>query len=167
MTRQEKQDFIATLTEMYKSNQFVFFVQMNGVNASNTLKFRTEARKNNAECVVAKNTLSKIVAKNIGLEVISANFSKQVLTVFTNEPVEIAKLLEQYADKGYSVIAGVENQSVLTKEYIQKLAKVPSMPVLRSMFLSTLLGVHSKFVRALSEREKSLGGNSKNDKNEN
>jgi large subunit ribosomal protein L10 len=167
MTRQEKQEFIAKLTEMYQSNQFVFLVQMNAANASDTLKFRAEVRKNNAECVVAKNTLSKIVAKNIGLDAITPNFSKQILTVFTNEPVEVAKLLEAYADKGYSVIAGAEKQQILSKDYIKKLAKVPSMPVLRSMFLSTLLGVHSKFVRVLSEREKSLGGQTQNNVNEN
>jgi large subunit ribosomal protein L10 len=162
MTRQEKQDFINSLNEMYKSNQFVFLVQMNAVNASDTLNFRTEMRKNNAECVVAKNTLSKIVAKGIGLEELSTSFSKQVLTVFTNEPIETAKLLEKYEEKGYSVIIGAENQTVLSKEYIKKLAKVPSMPVLRSMFLSTLLGVHSKFVRVLSERSKSLGEKTNN-----
>ncbi len=162
MTRQEKQDFINSLNEMYKSNQFVFLVQMNAVNASDTLNFRTEMRKNNAECVVAKNTLSKIVAKGVGLEELSTSFSKQVLTVFTNEPIETAKLLEKYEEKGYSVIIGAENQTVLSKEYIKKLAKVPSMPVLRSMFLSTLLGVHSKFVRVLSEHSKSLGEKTNN-----
>jgi large subunit ribosomal protein L10 len=156
MTRQEKQDLILTLNEMYTSNQFVFLVQLNAVNASNALNFRIEVRKNNAKCILAKNTLSKIAAKEAGLESMNSYFSKQVLTVFTNNPVEVAKLLEKYEEKGYTIIAGSDKSTVFPATDVKKLAKVPSMPILRSMLLSTILGVHTKTVRVLSESAASL-----------
>ena len=156
MTRQEKQNLIETLSELYSNNQFVFLVRINSVNASNTLKFRTDIRNNNAYCMLAKNTLSKIVTKSTGLEAMNKYFSEQVLTVFTDNPVEIAKLFEDYEKKGYSVIAGTDKVNVFTSEDVKKLANVPSMPVLRSMLLSTLLGVHTKTVRVLSESAASL-----------
>ena len=156
MTRQEKQNLIETLSELYNSNQFVFLVRVNSVNASNTLKFRADIRNNNASCILAKNTLSKIVAKSAGLEAMNKYFSEQVLTVFTDNPVEIAKLFEDYEKKGYSVIAGTDKVNVFTSADVKKLANVPSMPVLRSMLLSTLLGVHTRTVRVLSESAASL-----------
>ena len=156
MTKQEKQNLIETLNELYNKNQFVFLVRINSVNASNTLKFRADIRNNNAFCVVAKNTLSKIAAKTAGLEAMNKYFSQQVLTVFTDSPVEVAKLFEDYEKKGYSVIAGTDKANIFSSEDVKKLASVPSMPVLRSMLLSTLLGVHTRTVRVLSESAASL-----------
>lgn len=166
MTRQEKQDLITQLGDLYNENQFVFLIQINSVNASDTLSFRAGMRSNNSHCILAKNTLSKIAAKTAGLENMNEYFSKQILTIFTNQPIEVAKLLEDYEAKGYSVIAGSDKVNFFTAEDVKKLAKVPAMPILRSMLLSTILGVHSKTVRVLSESASSLArlisANSKN-----
>jgi large subunit ribosomal protein L10 len=156
MNRQEKQDLLDKLSEMYAENKFIFLVSVNAVNASNALNFRADIRKNNAKCLLAKNTLSKIAAKNANLEALNQYFEKTVMTVFANSPVEVAKLLEDYESKGYSVLAGSDKAGIMTATDIKKLAKVPPMPVLRGMFLSTLLGVQRKTARLLSERSKKL-----------
>jgi large subunit ribosomal protein L10 len=166
MTRQEKQNLIEKLNELYNNNQFVFLVQTNAVNASDALSFRSNVRKHNSSCVLAKNTLSKIAARNAGLEDFTPHFSNQVLTVFTNNPVEIAKLFNDYEKQGYSIIAGTDKASIFNPDDVKKLAKVPPLPELRSMLLSTLLGVHTRTVRVISEIPASLAriiaNNSKN-----
>lgn len=156
MTRQEKQEFLSNLEEQYKANDFIFLIGMNKVNASAALQFRAEARKANASCVVAKNTLNKIVVQSLNVKNFDNHLSKQVLTVFTNNPVEVAKLLEKYEDKGYKVLGGTDKTSILTSGDVKKLASLPSLSVLRSMLLSSILGVHTKTVRVLSESAASL-----------
>lgn len=156
MTRQEKQEFLSNLEERYKLNEFVFLVGMNKVNASSALEFRAEARRVNAECIVAKNTLSRIIVKDLSVKGLEQHLSKQVLTVFTNNPVETAKLLEKYEDKGYTILGGTDKTSIFTQNDVKKLASLPSLSVLRSMLLSSILGVHTKTVRVLSESAASL-----------
>jgi len=156
MTREEKQNFIEQLNELYAKNQFVFLVQINAVNASNTLKFRASIRQNQSHCVVAKNTLSKIVATNVGLEQINNHFKQQVLSIFTNNPVEVAKLLKEYEANGYSIILGSDKVNILSPSDVKKLATLPTLDVLRGQLLSTILGVHTKTVRVLSESAASL-----------
>lgn len=156
MTRQEKQETLELLNQMYGENEFVFLIGMNAVNASAALSFRADVRKTEAECMVIKNTLSKIAAKEAGVNGLEGYFSKQVLTIFTNNPVEVAKLLDKYSDKGYSVIAGSDKQNIFSASDVKKLATMPSLPVMRSMLLSTILGVHTKTVRVLSESAASL-----------
>lgn len=156
MNRQEKQDLLTRLDELYNENKFIFLVSMNAVNASNALNFRAEVRKNDAECLLAKNTLNKIAAKKANLEALNQYFEKTVLTVFANSPVEIAKLLETFENKGYTVLAASDKANIISAEEIKKLAKVPPMPTLRGMLLSGLLGVQRKTVRLLSERAKKL-----------
>lgn len=156
MNRQEKQELLGKLAEMYSQNQFVFLVGLKAVNASNALAFRAEARKAEAHCVVAKNTLGKIAAKQVGLEGLENYFREQTLTIFTNNPVEVAKLLEKYQEKGYVAVAGSDKTTIFSEADVKKLAKVPAMPVLRGMLLSSILGVHRKTVRVLSESAASL-----------
>lgn len=156
MTRQDKQNLIEKLNELYKNNQFVFLLQTEAVNASDSLSFRSDVRNNDSSCVLAKNTLSKIAARNAGIEDISQYFSKQVLTVFTNNPVEIAKIFKDYEGKGYSIIAGTDKANILNSDEVKRLATIPPLSELRSMLLSTLLGVHTRTVRVLSETSSSL-----------
>lgn len=156
MTRQEKQEFLSRLEDMYKAHEFIFLVGMNKVNASSALQFRADVRNVNAQCVVAKNTLSKIAVQNVDINGFENNLSKQVLTVFTNNPVEVAKLLEKYEDKGYAVLSATDKASIFNSNDVKKLASLPSLSALRSMLLSSILGVHTKTVRVLSESASSL-----------
>lgn len=156
MNRIQKQELIEKLDAMYTQNQFVFLVSINAVNASSALSFRADIRKNNSSAMVAKNTLSKIVARKLGMKGLDEYFSKQILTIFTNNPVEIAKLLGIYEEKGYKVVGGSDKATLFSIDDVKKLAKVPSMPVLRSMLLSTILSVHRKTVCILSESGASL-----------
>ena len=158
MNRQEKQDLLARLSEMYKENDFVFLVAMNAVNAANAINFRAEVRKCDAECMVIKNTLSKIAAKKANVEAFDKHLNKQVLTIFANNPVEVAKILKAHKASGYTALIASDKGNIVSASDIEKLAEVPSMPVLRGMLLSTLLGVQRKTVRLLSEYALKLSG---------
>lgn len=156
MNRQEKQNLLEKLGQVYGENQFVFLVSMKAVNAANTMQFRVDVRKINSTAIVVKNTLSRIASKQVGLNNFDKYFNGQILTIFTNDAVEFAKLIENYGDKGYAVVAGSDKINVFSAEDVKKLAKLPAMPIIRSMILSSILGVHTKTVRVLSESAASL-----------
>jgi large subunit ribosomal protein L10 len=156
MNRAEKQELLKELGEMYSRNQFVFLISMKAVTASTALAFRREIRQNDAIAIVAKNTLNKIASKKVGLEMLSQYFTTQMLTVFTNNPVEVAKILGKYETGGLTIVAGSDKQTMFMNEDVKKLATLASLPVLRGMLLSTILGVHRKTVRVLSESAASL-----------
>ena len=156
MTRQEKQDLILKLTDLYSSSQFVFMVEMRGVKAADAMNFRSAIRRIGDTCLVAKNTLNQIASSGVNIQGMDSYLSGQVITIFSNNPIEIAKLFSEYENKGYSPIVASDKINILNKEDVKKLASVPDLPVLRSRMLSAILGVNTKIVRILSESAASI-----------
>lgn len=156
MNRQQKQALLEDINQLYTENEYVFLALMNSVTAESAMNFRSDIRKNQGKVKVIKNTLNKIGAQKASFESLSDNFSKQTVTVFTNNPIDTAKTLDEYKDKGYQVIGGSNKTNVFSPEDVKKLATTPPLPVLRSMLLAAMLGVHTKTVRLLSESASSF-----------
>jgi len=148
--REIKRDKVADLVGLYNESDYVFMVTFDRVNAANMLTFRREMRAAGAQVVVEKNTLQKVALKQLEIDVAAPAFKGQIMSIFTKDPVEVAKLLQKHASAGFAPIGCTDKSNLFTAAHVKRFSEVPSLPVLRSMLLSSLVAVHRKSLGVLS-----------------
>ena len=97
--RKEKSEVICKFAEFYNENEYVFAVRYSGMNAEDMTNFRTALKKNafGVKMVVAKNTLTSLASKDTKFkEICQDKLSGQVGLIFTNNPVEVAKVINSF-----------------------------------------------------------------------
>lgn len=147
-----KKQIVEQTVAEYGAFSYIFFVQYSGFKAADTLNFRKSIRAiGDSNCVVLKNTLNRVASKAVGHDAIPENLKGQIMTIFTNKPVEIAKLLIAFGKHGLQPVFCFDGSSVLGAQFVDKFSKIPSIDVLRSQLLSVLTNPQVSLVRTLQE----------------
>jgi len=172
ITRAEKAQEIASLSEKFGRAKAAFLVDFKGMNVEQVTALRKKLLPVEAEMKVVRNTLAiRALADHPQAEFLKDSFVGNNAIVFAyNDASASAKALTDYAKEVefLQVKVGVMDGQKLDTQGIKALANLPSKEVLRAQllgllqqpmakFVGTLNAVPSGFVRVLAAQKDKLG----------
>ena len=174
ITRAEKSQEIASLSEKFGRAKAAFLVDFKGMTVEQVTSLRNKLVPVESEMKVVRNTLAvrALLDHPASGSAISSSFVGNNAVVFAfGEAAASAKALSDFAKEVelLQLKVGVMDGQKLDSNGIKALANLPSKDVLRSMllgtlqapmqkFVGTLNAVPSGFVRVLAAQKDKLGG---------
>lgn len=135
MKRENKNEFIQNIADVFVNNDFLILVNFKSINASDSLTLRNSLKSIAGGVLVVKNTLARLALERTGrFSYLSDSFSGPVAIIYSSGIVEAAKLIVDFANinkEKMSVICAAHSNQLLTAEDVDKLAKLPSLDELR------------------------------------
>jgi len=159
VSKERKEEVLATYAEWLKKSQAVILVEYTGVKMKDLDNIRAKIREAGGEFHVVKNTLARRAFADNGMS-LPADFlvkSTAVSFAFT-DPALTAKALND-ATKGNEFVkvkGGFMNGQVLSAAQVKALADMPPLPVVRAQLLGVLQAPAGKLVRTLAEPARGL-----------
>jgi large subunit ribosomal protein L10 len=154
VTREEKQQEIASISEKFGRSKAAFLVDFKGMDVESVTKLRKTLKPIQSEMKVVRNTLA-IRALNDHPSIKPALEDKLVGTnaiVFAYEdPSASAKALNNFGKEveAFQMKSGVMDGAALDEQGIKYLATLPGKNELRAMLLGTLAAPMTKFLGTL------------------
>lgn len=156
---QQKQEYVAQLTEKLKGSLSGVVVSYKGINVADDTKLRKELRAAGVDYAVVKNTMLHRAAANVGLEELDSVLEgSTALALSATDYVAAAKILSKFAEtnKALEVKAGFVEGKVINAEGVVELAKMPSKEVLVARALGGLNAPITGFVHVLNANLRGL-----------
>lgn len=151
MTRTEKEQLVAEMTESFTDTGAIIICDYKGMTVSEIESVRILARENQAEVKVVKNTLASIALKNAGQEEVS--FVDTNLVIWGNDQISTCKVADKAATdnkESFSIKTGLLEGKVVDLETINAMAKLPSRDELIGMLLNVWNAPVQNFTIGLS-----------------
>ena len=159
LTKQRKDEILATYTEWLKKSQAVILVEYTGVRMKDLDNIRAKIREAGGEFHIVKNTLARRAFADNGLQVPSDYLVKSTAVSFAfTDPASAAKALTD-ATKGLEAIkvkGGFMSGQTLNAAQVKALADMPPLPVVRAQLLGMLQAPAGKLVRTIAEPARGL-----------
>ena len=158
MLRSEKPEVVEEIASIYKDSPSVIVAHYHGLTVSEVNSLRESLKSKDAGFKVVKNTLAKIAANKAGLDDIVSLFSGPTAIVYSKEPVEMAKLVVNFAksNENLKIVGGIVDKQVLNEHSIKELSKLPSLNELRSKIVGLLQAPATKIAGVLQAPSSSL-----------
>ncbi|ABV74530.1 50S ribosomal protein L10 [Rickettsia akari str. Hartford] len=151
MLRSEKPVAVGDVVNIYKESPSIIITRYHGLTVSQVSSLRESLKSREAGFKVVKNTLAKIAAKQTGLDSIANLFAGPTAIVYSKEPVEMAKLVVNFAKSNgnLKIVGGIVDNRVLDEYSIKELSKLPSLNELRGKIVWLLQAPSTKVVGVL------------------
>lgn len=139
---QEKQAFVAQLTEQLSAAAAGVIVDYKGITVEDDTKLRRELREAGVTYSVVKNTMLRRAAEGANLNGLDDVLKGSTALATSSDYVVAAKILCKYAEDhdDFKVKAGFMDGAVIDAAKVMELSKLPSKEGLLSMLLSVLNG---------------------------
>jgi large subunit ribosomal protein L10 len=137
MTRTEKEQLVAEMTEAFKASNAVVVCDYKGVTHRELESVRTLAAENDAHVKVVKNTLASIAFKNAGIE--GLELKETNLLVWGEDQISTCKTADKAATEfkdRFVIKAGALEGAAVDLATINAMAKLPSRDELIGMLLN-------------------------------
>ncbi|MBL0721101.1 MAG: 50S ribosomal protein L10 [Sulfurovum sp.] len=151
MTRTEKKQLVAEMTESFKDAEAIIICNYKGMTVPAIESVRNLARENQTEVKVVKNTLASIALKNTGQEEVS--FINTNLVIWSNDQISACKVADTAASENketFLIKTGLLEGKIVDLEIINAMAKLPSRDELISMLLNVWNAPVQNFTIGLS-----------------
>lgn len=154
--RAPKNKQIMALEAMLASGHGFLLANNNGLTVDAATKVRTEFRKANVKCKIAKNRLIQIALKNKGIHVADIDkFLKgpTMLITGTEDPITPAKILVKAAKdfEKLEIKGGMFEGKILNAAGVDTLSKTPGREELLGRLCGSLMSPAQKTVYALNQ----------------
>jgi large subunit ribosomal protein L10 len=140
--RQEKQYFLDSIQEHIEKAEGVVIMRYNKLSANSANSFREGAAKLGAHVTMVPKRVFVKGAAQAGLTLQREDLEGHIGLVFAErDPLEVAKFVIKYgedAEKAVEVLGGRFEGTLYNAEDMVRLSRLPSMPEMRSQFLSVL-----------------------------
>ncbi len=152
---EQKQAYVADLAEKLKAAAGGVLVDYKGISVEDDTKLRKELRENGVDYFVVKNTLLKRAAEIAGIEGLEPALSgTTALALHTEDIIVAPKLLNKKAeasDGKFAIKLGFVDGQVISKEEVEKYAKLPSKETLLSQLVFMLQSPIQRVAIAINE----------------
>lgn len=152
ITKDKKKSILDKLDSI-KNNESVVFVNFKGLPVSETTSIRQELAKSSVAYYVAKKTLVKKAFAEAGIEGDMPQMDGELAVVYGNDATgparEIFAFQKKYDGK-ISIVGGVFEHKFMNKIQMEEVAKIPSMHVLRGMFVNVINSPIQGFAMAIN-----------------
>lgn len=138
----KKKQVVSDLSEELKSVASLVFTDYKGLSVAQDTEMRSEFRKAGVTYKVIKNSVSSRAFDKLGVEGLDEILKGPTAIAFSTEDVVTApRLVKQFVDKfkKMEVKGGVLDGEFITPDTIQQLASIPTLDVLYTRLVSTLM----------------------------
>lgn len=150
-TRKEKEAIKDRLSKLFQESVCTVFADYRGLTVPQADELRDKMHEAGVTYLVAKKTLLNLAAKEVGVELNAKQFPGMIGVAFgTEDEVAPAKALgDMSKTTDLKLVGGIFDGAVVSEEYVTSLSKLPGRQELYGMFVGTIAGPMSAFVRAL------------------
>jgi large subunit ribosomal protein L10 len=137
MTRAEKEQLVAQMTEAFEASNAVIVCDYKGVTHKELEGVRALAAENGASVRVVKNTLASIALKNAGID--GLELTETNLLVWGEDQINTCKTADKAASElkdRFVIKAGALEGAAVELSMIEAMAKLPSRDELIGMLLN-------------------------------
>ena len=142
MNRQQKENVICNVKQLFSESQATFLVHYKGLDVALLQDFRRKLRETDGSFKVTKANLMKIAIGDVeGVDAFKEQFKDQVGLVFAKKDVpSVAKKLSEFskAHDSLKILSGFFECKVLGVREIELLASLPSREVLLAQVAGTI-----------------------------
>ena len=149
MKREEKQQLISALSDVFKKAKLVVVVQNDGLSMEETTALRKSVREDGASYKVAKNRLAKLALAGTPYESLADLLKGPTAIAYSEDEIAASKAVVKMAkasDK-FKVIGGVMNGQAIDVARIQQLASLPDLDGLRGQLVGLVQAIPGKLAR--------------------
>lgn len=149
---EQKKAIVADLSEQLKNSVAGVVVDYKGITVADDTKLRKELREAGVKYSVVKNTLLGLAAKNAGLDDLCEVLEgTTAVAISAEDHTAAARILSKFADthKNFSVKSGYLDGSVVDKNTIDSLAKLPTRDILLATVCNAFNAPIASFARAI------------------
>jgi large subunit ribosomal protein L10 len=159
VSRERKEEVLATYADWMKKSQAVILVEYTGVKMKALDGIRAKIRDSGGEFHIVKNTLARRMFAEQGMALPQDYLIKSTAVSFAfTDPASTAKALTE-ATKGIEFIkvkGGFMAGQALSSAQVKALAEMPPLPVVRAQLLGVLQAPAGKLVRTIAEPARGL-----------
>ena len=159
--RPEKKYLVEEARNRLGASKHVFLVNFTGVTVADAAIFRKALAAAGAEYHVVKNSIINLAGKELNLPDMSSVLSGPTAVVSGGEdPAAVAKAVSEFfkTREKSEIKLGVLGEKVMSKEEVEYLGSLPSLPDLRAKLLSLFNTPASQMVRVVFMHVEKLGG---------
>ncbi len=141
ITKAKKQDIVAKVADALKDAVSVVFVRFNKITVADTSAMRRKLKSEGVGYYVAKKTLMKRALKEAGYEGELPELEGEVALAWaTTDVTAAARGIFEHGKKheGLSILGGVFEGKYMDAAGMKAIATIPSVPVLRGMFVNVI-----------------------------
>ncbi|MCI0619954.1 50S ribosomal protein L10 [Candidatus Wolfebacteria bacterium] len=153
VTKQKKQEVVAKLKDILSKAESVTFVNFHGLGVSGTALMRSALKQEGVGYMVAKKTLIKLALGGVKAEGDVPALPGELAIAYGAETAparEVYAFQKRYEDK-VSILGGIFEGRYLDKEAMLAIAQIPSLQVLRGMFVNVINSPIQGLAVALNE----------------
>lgn len=154
ITKAQKVDILAKASAALKDAVSVAFVRFNKLTVADTTAMRQKLKEEGVSYFVAKKTLLKRALTEAGYEGTIPELPGEVAIAWSKEDATApARGIYEHAKKheGLSLLGGVFESKFMDANEMKAIATIPSVPVLRGMFVNVINSPIQRFAIAMSE----------------
>ncbi len=160
MSRREREETVAKLTERINAANGLIVCDYTGLNVAQITGLRRQVKEIGSEVKVAKNTLLHIAVQGTKYEPLQECFTGQTAIAFIDDdPVMAAKVLTKFLkdnlkenpDLRFKIRAGLIEKDLLNDQQIDQLGNLPAKEVLAGQLVGLLASPLTGFVSVLAD----------------
>ena len=158
MKREEKQQLITEMKDVFSKSALVVVVLNKGLNMEETTELRRAVRNDGASYRVAKNRLAKLALAGTPCESLADLLVGPTAIAYSEDEIAASRAVVKMA-KGndrFEVVGGVMNGQKVDAKMIQSLAALPTLDEIRGKLVGLLQapgGQLARLAKAYSEKE--------------
>jgi large subunit ribosomal protein L10 len=140
ITKEKKQEVLAKLEDVKKDSEGIVFVGFKGLPVAESTAMRRALREEGVGYLVAKKTLIGRALDN-AYEGEAPELEGEVALAYGKDAIAPAQQIRTFEKKyqdNISILGGVFQGVYKTKEEMTEIASIPSMQVLRGMFVNVI-----------------------------
>lgn len=151
ITKEKKKEILEKLNDV-ASKESVVFVNFHGLPVSETTEMRQALRDKEVSYFVAKKTLVKKAFGDTKIEGELPNLEGELAVAYADDPTKAAQEVYSFQKKftdQVSILGGVFENKYLDKVAMEEIALIPSIDVLRGMFVNVINSPIQGFAMAI------------------
>ena len=158
MKREEKQQLIAEMKDVFSKSALVVVVLNKGLNMEETTELRNNVRKDGASYRVAKNRLAKLALAGTPCESMADLLVGPTAIAYSADEIAAARAVVKMAKNNdrFEIVGGIMNGQKIDAQMVKNLAALPSLDELRGKLVGLLqapAGQLARLAKAYSEKD--------------
>lgn len=154
ITKEKKQKIVANLEEMMKKSKSVVFVGFSKLLVKDSSEMRRALKSENIDYAVAKKSLFKRVLEGAGIKGEQPEIKGELALAFGEDLIAPARSVYGFQKKlegKVSIIGGIFDGQYKSQSEMTEIASIPSIDVLRGMFVNIINSPIQRFAIALNQ----------------
>jgi large subunit ribosomal protein L10 len=154
ITKDKKKEIVAGLEDMVKKSKSIVFVNFNKLLVKDVSIIRRSLKSENIGYVVAKKSLFKRVLEAAGIKGETPTLKGELALAFGEDMIAPARGIYEFQKKldgKVSIVGGIFDGEFKSQVEMQSIASIPSLDVLRGMFVNIINSPIQRFAVALGE----------------